>query len=394
MSDPWLSIIGIGEDGLPGLSRQSQEVLDAAEVIFGGPRHLELGNAGNRGQAWAVPFSIEPVLALKSRKVAMLVSGDPFCFGAGSSVTAHLTCDDWVAYPAPSTFSLACSRLGWRLEKTHTFGLHATPFSHLRPVLSDGVQIICLMRDGMAPSELAQWLDAQGFGETIMTILEALGGPREKLRVQKASNYALTDVTAPVAVALQLRGRGMSRASGLPDDAFHSDGQITKRPVRAMTLSALAPRDGEILWDLGAGSGSISVEWCLSAPDCKAFAVERQAKRVANITRNIADFGLEQRMQVHQGTTLELMATLPDPNVVFIGGGATAEVLDQLWDRLPLGARLVVNSVTLETEALLINRHQEHGGQLMRLAISEVGPLGSMRGWESARPVVQWSVTR
>ncbi len=227
-----------------------------------------------------------------------------------------------------------------------------------------------------------------------MNVLESVGGPRERIRAQMASQFALSDVTAPVVVALDLRGKGISRASGLADAEFHHDGQITKRPVRAMTLSALAPRDGEVLWDLGAGSGSISVEWCLSAPMCQAVAVEQHSTRVANIRSNITDFGLERRMQVHEGSTLDLLGQLPDPDAVFIGGGANADLLDRLWDRITEGTRLVINSVTLETEALLIARHQSFGGTLMRLEISDAGALGSMRGWNASRPVVQWSVTR
>ncbi|WP_370270105.1 precorrin-6y C5,15-methyltransferase (decarboxylating) subunit CbiE [Nioella sp.] len=395
MAEPWLSLIGLGEDGLNGLSPASRDALDAAEIVFGGPRHLGLAGAGDRGREWPVPFSVEPVLALRGRSVAVLASGDPFWFGAGGSLSRHLAADEWRAFPAPSCFSLAAARLGWKLEEVLCLGLHAAPFERLTPVLHEGARLLCTLRDGDAAAELATWLTDQGFGASRLTICEALGGPRERLRNIDAAGFDLAEVASPTLAAIEAMGApGLSRASGLPDEMFQSDGQITKRPVRALTLSALAPRPGQHLWDLGAGSGSISVEFCLAAPGATATALETRADRAVNIHANAQAFGLDHRIAVVEGRAPEALEDLSDPDTVFVGGGATEEMLTALWERMPKGARLVMNAVTLETEALLIRWSEAYGGHLLRADLSEAGPLGSMRGWTRARPMMQWTVTR
>lgn len=392
MADPWLSIIGLGEDGLAGLSDASREALDRAKVVFGGPRHLSLANVGPKGQEWPVPFDLAPLLALRGQSVAMLVSGDPFWFGAGGSVSAHLSPDEWTVFPQPSVFSLVASCMGWRLEETLCLGLHAAPFSRLRPVLARGVRAICTLRDGASVAELGSWLDANGFTETQVTVCEALGGPRERVR----QGWHHADVTSPVAVALDGAdlpfSAGLHRASGLPDDAFFHDGQITKRPIRALTLSALAPKPGEMLWDIGAGSGSISVEWCLSGG--RAICVEARADRAKNIRANAEAFGLSHRMTVIEGQALNKLVELPMPDAVFVGGGGDRALYSQLWPILSDGTRLVANGVTLETEAVLAECHATHGGSLMRFDMAEATALGGFRGWSASRPVVQWSVVK
>ncbi|MEZ5776868.1 MAG: precorrin-6y C5,15-methyltransferase (decarboxylating) subunit CbiE [Paracoccaceae bacterium] len=392
MADPWLTIIGLGEDGLNGLPDASRTALRNADVIFGGPRHLALVDAGRKGHEWPIPFAIDPVLAEKGKSVVVLASGDPFWFGAGGSLSAHLGSDEWVAHPAPSTFSLAAGRLGWRLEEVLCLGLHAAPFERLVPVLSRGVRAICLLRDGAAAAELAGWLSIHGFGPSKLTVMEALGGPRERLRNAVAQRYGLADVAAPVAVAIVADGGGgLPRASGLPDEAFVHDGQITKRAIRALTLSALAPRPDEVLWDLGAGSGSISVEWCLAAPGTIAHAIESRADRATYIETNAAAFGLQQRLNVHRAFWPEGLAQLPPPSAVFIGGGADIAGIETVFDALPAGTRIVANAVTIETEALLSGCQERRGGTLMRFEIATSSPLGRLRGWAPARPVVQWS---
>ncbi len=395
MAEPWVTIIGLGEDGPDGLTAASRKALNEAQIVFGGPRHLDLVGAGDRGQPWPVPFSVEPVLAVKGQRVVVLASGDPFWFGAGSSLTRHLQPGEWVAHPAPSCFALAAARLGWRLEESLCFGLHAAPFERLVPVLAPGQRIIATLRDGAAPAQLAAWLTDQGFGASTLHVLEALGGPRERVRQGRADDFDLTGVQHPVAVAIDPAGAaGLPRASGLADDLFAHDGQITKRPIRALTLSALAPRPGQMLWDLGAGSGSISVEWCLAAPGARAIAVERRDDRARNIHTNIARFGLDNRMDVVTAPSLQALADLPAPDAVFIGGGADQALLTALWDRLPAGTQIVINAVTLDTETLLAQWHGDKGGQLLRVELAEAQPLGTLRGWAPARPVVQWSVTR
>ena len=394
MAEPWLSIIGLGEDGLAGLTAASRAALAAAEIVFGGTRHLELAAAGDRGRAWAVPFEVAPVLALKGRRVAVLASGDPFWHGVGGSLSAHLTPAEWRVYPAPSTFSLAVARLGWRLEDVICLGLHATPLTRLRPVLARGQRVICLLRDGAAVAELAGYLTAQGFGASVLWVLEALGGPREKVSSAQAGAFAAGAIAAPVAVAIEALGGGMSRASGLPDEMFDHDGQITKRPVRALTLSALAPKPGEVLWDVGSGSGSVAIEFLLAATGSVAHALEADPVRAARARGNAERFGLGHRYLLTEARAPEGLADLPRPDVVFIGGGASEALLAAVWSLLPEGGRLVANGVTLETEALLIGWQGEKGGALLRIELAEAGALGTRRGWQPLRPVVQWSVVR
>lgn len=395
MSDPWLTIIGLGENGPEGLSDASRKALAEADVIFGGPRHLELAGAGSKGQPWPVPFSIAPVLALRGRKVAVLASGDPFWHGAGGSLARHLVAGEWVSHPVPSTFALAANHLAWKLEETLCLGLHAAPYARLRPLLGNGTRAICTMRDGAAPAELAEWLAAEGFGASQLTVMECLGGPRQKVRSAPAQGFDLHDIQAPVAVAVEAAGHeGLPQASGLADSLFASDGQITKRPVRALTLSALAPRAGELLWDIGGGSGSVSVEWCLAARGARAITFEPRESRLENIRANAAAFGLDHLMKPVLGKAPDVLDGFEKPDCVFIGGGGSQELLDHLWDILPEGTRLVANGVTLETETLLMQAHAARGGHLLKAEIAEAGPLGTMRDWRRARPVIQWSVTR
>lgn len=393
MADTWLSLIGIGEDGRAGLSAEALAWLDRAEVIFGGARHLALAGAGARGQAWPVPFSLAPVLACRARPVAVLTSGDPFWFGAGGGLAAHLPPGEWRALPAPSSFALAAARLGWRLEETICLGLHAAPLTRLRPHLSRGRRLLCLLRGPETVAECALWLTAQGFGASRLWRLEALGGPRERITENSAQTWDAAPGIAPVAVAVEVAGGlGLPRAPGLPDELFEHDGQITKRAVRALTLSALAPRPGECLWDIGAGSGSVAVEWLLAAPDARACGVEADAARAARARRNAINFGVEHRFSLLESRAPDGLEILPRPDAVFIGGGASTALLERLWALAPAGTRLVVNAVTLETEALATQWAAAKGGSLLRLELAEARPLGRLRGWEPARPIVQWSV--
>jgi precorrin-6Y C5,15-methyltransferase (decarboxylating) len=389
MADPWLSIIGLGEDGPEGLSPASRAALEAATTVFGGPRHLELVNAGDRGRPWPVPFDASPVLTHRGRPTVVLASGDPFWFGAGGSLMGHLSPGEWTSHPAPSTFQLAANRLGWRLEEVHCLGLHAAPFARLRPILGKGVRVICTLRDGAAVADLARWLTENGQPNARLAILERLGGPQERITQGLPSD----PIAAPVSAAIEATDPGLPGASGLPDELFQHDGQITKRPVRALTLSALAPRPGETLWDIGAGSGSIGIEWLL-AGGARVEALEADPTRAARARGNVDAFGLSYRHRLTEARAPEGLDGLPKPDAVFIGGGASEVLLTTLWDLIPPGTRLVMNAVTLETEALVLDWSTRHGGSLMKIELSEAAPIGRKRGWRAALPILQWSVTR
>jgi len=393
MHDPWLTIIGIGEDGLFGLSDASRKALADAETVFGGELHLALADIGDRGRPWPVPFDATCVLSRRGRPTAVLASGDPFWHGVGASLAERLDQGEWIAHPAPSTFSLAAARLGWRLESAVCLGLHAAPFECLVPHLAHGERIICLVRDGRAAADLADWLTVRGWGESRLWTLAALGGPRESTTQHRADSYALDPAAGLAAIALEVRGPGgLPRCCGLSDSLFAHDGQITKRPMRALALSALSPRPGEHLWDVGAGSGSISVEWALRGGT--AIAIEARNDRAANIRKNAAAFGLANRITVVEGIAPAIFRGLETPQAVFIGGGFETAMFDSLWLLLPPRMRLVVHAVTLETDALISELQQRHGGDLMRVEIAHARRLGRHRSWEAERPVVQWSVVR
>ena len=390
-----MTLIGLGEDGLAGLTDASRKALAEAEVIFGGPRHLSLCDAGARGREWPLPFSVEPVLEHRGRAVVVLASGDPFWHGVGGSLAQVLDPSEWRCFPAPSCMTLAAARLGWRLEEVTILGLHAVPFEVLLPHLAEGARLICTLRDGVAPAALAEYLNAQGFGASRLTVMEALGGPREIARAADAATFDLSDIAAPVVVAIAVSGgAGISHAAGRPEGLFAHDSQITKSPMRALTLAALAPRAGELLWDVGGGSGSVSVEWCLAAPQAQSIAIEPRESRCENITENARRFGLAGRMRCVHGTAPDALADLPLPAAVFLGGGATEDVLQAIWHRITPGTRLVANAVALETQALLIRWHGMHGGQLLRIDLAQAAPLGTMQGWQPSRPQLQWSVNR
>jgi precorrin-6B C5,15-methyltransferase / cobalt-precorrin-6B C5,C15-methyltransferase len=395
MGDPWLAIIGLGEDGLAGLTDASRDALAGAEIIFGGPRHLALVGAGDKGRAWPVPFDVGAVLALRGERVAVLASGDPFWYGVGGSLAGHLEPSEWRCFPVPSTFSLAAARLGWRIEEVACLGLHAAPFSRLLPHLAVGQRAICLVRDGAAVGVLAEWLVQHGQGQARLWVMEALGGRAERVRQVTADDAGLSDIGALVVVAVEPVGvltSGLPMVPGLPDGSFANDGQITKSPIRALTLAALAPRTGEVLWDIGAGSGSVSVEWCLAGG--RSIAVEARSDRVANIRANVDSFGLAAQMTVVEGAAPGALVGLAVPDAIFVGGGASDALLQGLWEALPSGGRMVCNGVTLETEALLADWHGAKGGSLLRIDLAQAAPLGRMRGWQASRPVVQWSVVK
>jgi precorrin-6Y C5,15-methyltransferase (decarboxylating) len=373
----------------------SLKALQSAEFVMGAARHLSLlPEVDAELITWPVPFAdgIAQLLELRGKRVVALASGDPFWFGAGSVFARHLQPDEWTSIAGPATFSLAAAQMGWPLENTLCLGLHAAPLSRLRAHLSTGQKCIVLLRDGAALQELSTYISDNGFGDSDLTVLEALGGPRQRVT---AFDQLAEAVQHPVCVAIDIKGSGpaISKASGKDDALFANDGQITKRPIRALTLSALAPKFGEHLWDLGTGSGSIAIEWLLSHPSVTATAVEANSERAARAAHNAMTLGVE-RLDVITAKSIDVLDDLPAPDVVFVGGGLTQELLDALWNIMPVGCRFVTNAVTLESEVIVAQAHAAKGGELMRIEIANSKPLGTKRGWSSAYPIVQWSVTR
>ncbi|WP_168596189.1 precorrin-6y C5,15-methyltransferase (decarboxylating) subunit CbiE [Rhizobium sp. SG570] len=394
----WLTLIGIGEDGPAGLGDEAKRLIASAPVVFGGARHIELMQPLITGEAhtWLSPFekSVEAVLAHRGMPTVVLASGDPFFYGVGATLSRHIPASEMSVIPAPSSFSLAASRLGWPLQDVTVLSLHGRSIDLIRPHLHPGRRILALTSDGKGPVDLAALLLAVGFGQSTLTVLEALGGPHEKVSQQKAADFALVDINdlniCGIEVKADANARILPVSAGLADELFEHDGQITKREIRAMTLSALAPRRGELLWDIGAGSGSIGIEWMLADPSLRAIAIEASGERVARIRRNAGAFGVP-GVTIIEGEAPGALAGLPTPDAIFIGGGGSdAGVLDAAISRLRRGGRLVANAVTTEMEAVLLAEHARRGGSLTRIDIARAAPVGRMTGWRPAMPVTQW----
>jgi len=396
---PWLFIVGIGEDGLDGLGRNAVAAIEAAEIVFGGKRHLELAAAAIRGEArpWPVPFDAEmsDVVALRGRRVCVLASGDPFFYGAGVTLLRRIPSEETVCYPSPSAFSQAAARLGWALQSTECVSLHGRSIDLLRPHLHPGARIIALTSDERAPALIAELLSQSGFGQSEFVLLEALGGKRERRRQIRAVDFTFDDIDPLNVVAIDVvaaeGARVLPFVQGLDDSLFEHDGQITKREIRAVTLSSLAPRRGELLWDIGAGSGSIGIEWMLSHPSLRAIAIEQHPERAERIARNAEAFGVP-GLEVMIGAAPAAFEGLPQPDAIFIGGGGSETgVFEAALEALKPGGRLVANAVTLEMEAVLLAANARFGGSMIRLDVSRVVAVGSMSGWRPAMPVTQWS---
>ena len=399
----WLSIVGIGEDGVDGLSAAARGLIGAAEIVYGGRRHLSLAAPLIRGAArpWPSPFdgAGDEVLRHRGRHVCVLASGDPFYYGVGGTLARRIDAREMLVLPAPSAFSLAAARLGWSLPEIALLSVHGRALDLVRPHLQPGARILALTSDGEGAAALAKLLADIGFGASRLTVLEALGGPREKIRATSAAGFDLAAVDALNTVAIEVEAapgaRVIARTPGLPDDLFEHDGQITKREVRAVTLSSLAPRRGELLWDIGAGSGAVAIEWMLADPLLmRAVAIERHAERAARIRRNAAAFGVP-GLEVVEDAAPMALAKLAPPDAIFIGGGPSVPgVIEAAIGALHACGRLVVNAVTLETEAMLIDRHNKLGGELTRIAIARAAPLGEKTGWRVSMPVMQWVWTK
>jgi precorrin-6Y C5,15-methyltransferase (decarboxylating) len=397
----WLSLIGIGEDGAEALSPAARTLLAQAQLVVGGARHLALaGPLAAKTMTWPSPMAaaIPEILARRGSPVCVLASGDPFFYGAGSLLSAHVRPEEMQCLPAPSAFSLAAARLNWSLQECCLVSLHGREFERIIPALQPHAKILCLSWDETTPPRLAKLLCEKGLGPSRIIVMEAMGGPRERLRESTAQAFGVEGIDPLNLVAIEIAATAQSQilpvASGLADSWFETDGQLTKWEVRAVALSSLAPRRGELLWDVGAGSGSVAIEWLLCHPANRAIAIESRADRASRITRNALSLGVPQ-LEIITGKAPEAFANLPQPQAIFVGGGGgDTKLLDSAYAALPSGGRLVVNAVTIETEAELISRFKALGGGLLRIEIAHADPLGSFHGWRPALPVTQWSVKK
>ncbi|WP_394813619.1 precorrin-6y C5,15-methyltransferase (decarboxylating) subunit CbiE [Streptomyces hazeniae] len=398
-----VTVVGIGADGWGGLPEASRTALREADAVLGGVRQLELLPAECRGERVAWPSPLRPAVprllaAYAGRRLAVLASGDPFHYGVGRALAEEAGPGGLRVLPHPSSVSYACARLGWPLEDTEVVSAVGRPLARLAVVMHPGRRLLVLGSGAGTPVEVAALLRERGYGPSRVRVLEQLGGAGEVVRDGTADDWPHPPGDPLNVVAVECRrapgALPLGAVPGLPDEAYEHDGQLTKRHVRAATLAALAPAPGELLWDVGGGSGSVGVEWMRAHPSCRAVAVERDPHRAERITRNAHTLGVP-ALRVVSGAAPEALAGLPTPDAVFVGGGLTAPgLLDACWDALPPGGRLVANTVTLESEALLAERRRRHGGELVRLAVAHAVPVGSFTGWGQAMPVTQWAVRK
>ncbi len=398
----WLSIVGIGEDGGEGLSPVARRLITSAELVVGGARHLELAGdlVCGRPLAWPSPMSdaFSEIKRRRGRSVVVLASGDPFHFGVGKQLAAFVPAEEFVCLPQPSAFSLASARMGWSLQDVALVTLHGRALQGIVRYLQPGARILALSWDGATPAKLAELLTTHRMGQSRITVLEAMGGPRERMRHAMASNFEIKEIvslnTIAVEVIAEPEAAIIALAPGLDDALFEHDGQLTKREIRAVTLSSLAPRHGELLWDVGLGAGSIAIEWLLRHPSLGAIGVEARSDRADRAARNAAALGAPE-LKIVQGRAPEALEGLARPDAVFVGGGMMDEgVFEAVWAALKPRGRLVANAVSIETEARLADYFHRFGGDLVRLQVARADRVGTMFGWRPAMPVTQWRLKK
>jgi len=399
MSDPWLHIVGIGEDGMDGLTAATRAVVEAAEVIVGGDRHHSLSNqvAAER-IAWPSPFDtmITTLLALKGKRVVILVTGDPLWFSVGARIGRAIDPAEIVYHPQLSAFQLASARMGWSLADVETLTVHGRPVEQMIAFIQPDARLLILTTGAETPGQIAQFLTERGFGKSKLTVLAAMGGDNELrfdgvaeswAHVVPAFNTLAVDCVAAAEAAL------LPRVPGLADALFQSDGTMTKQEVRAATVAKLMPMRGALLWDIGCGSGSVAIEWMRAARYARAIGIEPRDDRRAMAGANALALGAP-KLELVAGTAPDALEGLDAPDAIFIGGGLTPETFEVAWSALrPLG-RLVANAVTLETEAQIIALSKEHGGDLVRLSVQRAEAVGGMTGWRPSMPVTQWSLVK
>ena len=394
----WLTIIGIGQDGFLGLGSDAKDAINEAKHLFGGKRHFEL--VGKKGNVWESPIeqSFKEIDKLKGERVVILASGDPMWFGIGASLCKRYGTEDVTVIPTPSAFSLVASKMLWSLSDTECLTVHGLENERITSFLLPGNKLIILTTNEKTPQRFAEIISELGFGESIITVFSDMGSVGESRVESTASKWNNLNISNLNTVAIEcLPDKGTvikSRTPGLPDAVFQHDGQITKREVRAITLSALCPLPNQTLWDIGAGCGSICIEWLRSQSNMRAYAVERNIDRLSIINSNALALGVPE-LNVVFGDALKEIIGLPSPDAVFIGGGITSGgVIEYCWQNLKPGGRLVANAVTIEGEQRLIDMHDKLGGELVKIDISRVEPLGQFRNWEPLKPVTQFKALK
>jgi precorrin-6B C5,15-methyltransferase / cobalt-precorrin-6B C5,C15-methyltransferase len=399
MSAPWLHIIGIGEDGLDGLTPATRAVVEAAEVIVGGDRHHVLAAAvAAQRVAWPSPFDalISTLLGFKGKRVVVLATGDPLWFSVGARIGRAIDPAEITYHPQVGAFQLAAARMGWSMADLETLTVHGRPVEQMIAFIQPMQRLLILTTGAQTPAQIAGFLTKLGYGNSRMTVLAAMGGPDEArfeglaqswAHIVPAFNTLAVECIAAPDAAL------MPRVPGLADDLFQHDGTMTKQEVRAATLAKLMPMRGALLWDVGCGCGSVAVEWMRGARYARAVGIEPKAERRVFAAANALALGAP-GLQIIDGEAPDALAGLDAPDAIFIGGGLSREVFAACWDALrPLG-RLVVNAVTLESEAVLLALHAEYGGDLVKIAVSRVVPIGRLHGWRPLMPVTQWALVK
>jgi precorrin-6Y C5,15-methyltransferase (decarboxylating) len=398
-----VTVVGVGADGWAGLGPAGRAAATDAQVVIGGRRHLDLlpESVGAERVPWPTPLlpALPGLLAAHAgRRICVLASGDPMWYGIGTHLVGLLGPDRAHVLPHPSSITFACARMGWPVERVTVHSTVARDLDRVRRDLTPGRRLLVLSTDAQTPAALARLLTDAGYGPSELTVLAALGADREQRTTGTAQDWTAPPGDPLNVVAVRVAAadgtRTLSTVPGLPDDAYDHDGALTKREGRALALSRLAPTGGELLWDVGAGCGSIGVEWLRADPTSQAIAVESRPGRAARIAANARALGVPQ-LRIVEGRAPEVLADLPTPDAVFVGGGLSAPGLfDTVWTALRPGGRLVAHAVTLEGERELGERAARLGGDLTRLAVERAEPLGGFTGWKPARPLVQWAVVR
>ncbi|MDO8213628.1 precorrin-6y C5,15-methyltransferase (decarboxylating) subunit CbiE [Conexibacter sp. CPCC 206217] len=485
-----LTVVGIGADGYDGLGATARQALTEAPLVVGSTRQLELlppaATAPDaRRLPWPSPLErlLDELVTGRHGDAVVLASGDPMLHGIGASLARRIAAAGGApaatdpapapaatlrAIPHPSAFALACARLGWPAADTELLSTVARAPQLVARSLQPGRRLVVYATGSDGAAQVARVLVERGWGPSRFVVLEQLGGPRERLIEATAAGWRERCADPLHAIAIETRAapgtRALATTPGLPDDAFDHDGQLTKRHVRAVTLAALAPLPGELLWDVGAGNGSIAIEWLRAVVGTRAVAFEANADRAVRIAANASTLGVPELRVVH-GRAPEVLARelngaldasrgasdadrgasdadrgapdadrgtpdadrgtpdadrgtpgaargtpdadrgvpdadrgVPDaarPDAVFIGGGLTAPgLLDAAWAALRPGGRIVVNAVTLESQARLLEARAAHGGSLTQVAIAHAEPVGSFSGWRQQMPVVQWEARK